>query len=235
MSAKSDVLQQLAERIRAMEVAAEQRQRAPEPIPLLDALLDGRRGNRTLIEMIASADGAGAWTLGLVLARQACGQRRALVLVDPRGWFYPPAAAALGIDLERVILVRPTARSQCQAALDQALRCRAVGAVVSWCEQLRAAEGQRLRLAAEAGGGLGVLLRPAGALRAPAVADLRLVVSSLVSAKVARQFKVEVARWRGGHEGRTFIAEMDDETNDVRLLPELAAAETGPRTTRPAS
>jgi hypothetical protein len=235
MSAKTEVLQQLAERMRAMETAAQRRAAPPVSLPLLDALLQGSEHNRILVELVAGADGAGAWTLALLLARQACGTRQALVLIDPRGWFYPPAAAALGVDLERVILVRPTSGPQCQAALDQALRCRAVAAVVSWCDRLRPAEGQRLRLAAEAGGGLGLLLRPASALRSAALADLRLVVAPVLSMKSARRLKVEVARWRGGQEGRAFLVELDDETNDVRVFPELASAAARSRTTRPAS
>jgi hypothetical protein len=56
-----------------------------------------------------------------------------------------------------------------------------------------------------------------------------------LSAQAARRLKVEVARWRGGREGRTFTVEVDDETNDVRVSAELAAAATGSAAARPAS
>ncbi len=229
MRARSEVLQHLAERIREIEAAAPARGSvAALRLPLLEPLLAGgtlRSG--TLVELRAEAEGAGTWTFALCLARQACVARPPLVLVDPRGWFYPPAAAALGIDLEQVVLIRPGSTAEAQAALDQALRCDAVGAVVGWCERLRAAEAQRLRLAAEAGGGLGLLLGPPGARRDIAVGDLCLRVTPLVAAGFARRLQVEVLRWRGGSEGRTLIVEIDDETGHVHLPAGLAAPETG--------
>jgi protein ImuA len=221
-----DVLQDLAARIRAIETAAQ----PPGPVagavrlPFLDLPLAAG----ALVELLGETDGAGAWTLGLYWARHACAEGRTLVLVDARGWFYPPAAAALGVDLEHVLLVRPTSWPDCCAALDQALRCAAVGAVVGWCERLRAAEAQRLRLAAEAGGGLGLILRPLGAARGPSFADLRLRISPSLSTDVMRRVRIEVLRWRGrgcgGKEGQALIVEIDDETGHVRVPAGLAPA-----------
>jgi protein ImuA len=227
MRATPDVLRDLAARIREIEAAAGSPTRTAfaVPLPLLDTLLNQatlRAGS--LVELLAVAEGAGAWTLALVWASRACAERKALVLVDARGWFYPPGAAALGIDLEHVILVRPTSRPDGQAALDQALRCAAVGAVVGWCDRLIAAEAQRLKLAAEAGGGLGLILRPFGAARGPSFADLRLRVEPLLSTEVARRVRIEVVRWRGGKEGQSLVAEIDDETGHVRLPAGLAPA-----------
>jgi protein ImuA len=227
MRATPDVLQNLAARIREIEATPP----VPGPaaptakLPLFDRLLTpGVAGAGALLELLGDIDGAGTWTLGLYWARHACTERRPLVLVDGRGWFYPPAAAALGIDLDHVILVRPASRTEGQTALDLALRCRAVGAVVGWCDRLIAAEAQRLKLAAEAGGGLGVILRPRGADRGPSFADLRLRIVPLVSTEVVRRVRIEVMRWRGGRDGQSLIVEIDDETGDVRLPAELAAA-----------
>src|SRR5829696_2930967 len=55
-----------------------------------------------LIEWLAGANGAvgsGAATLGLLGAREACQEGGALVVIDRAQTFYPPAAAAWGIDL----------------------------------------------------------------------------------------------------------------------------------------
>src|SRR5256885_1893345 len=87
------------------------------------------------------------------------------------------------------------------APLRRRARCTAVGAVLGWCERLRSAESQRLKLATEAGGGLGVLLRPAGALTGPSFADLRLRVAPVAGAQVVRRVRVDVVRWRGGRTG----------------------------------
>jgi hypothetical protein len=237
MPAKPDVLQHLAERIRQMETAATAcSQGAFIQLPLL-ATLFGRGELRagSLIELQAVAEGAGAWSLALFLARQACHEQATLVLVDPRHWFYPPAAAALGIDLENVLLIRPTRRADCHGALEQALRCRGVGAVIGWAERLRPAEARRLLLASEAGGRLGLLLRPPDERGDCRIGDPRLRVAPLAGAGTARRIRIEVMHWRGGGEGRTGIVEIDDETGHVRVSAGLAPSETGTRTARPAS
>jgi hypothetical protein len=227
MRATPDVLQDLAARIRAIEAAAPPRGpiAGALPLPFLDTLLAPTGlGTGSLIELLSATDGAGAWTLGLYWARHACMRRRSLVLVDARGWFYPPAARALGVDLEHVILIRPTSRQGSQAALDLALRCGAVGAVVGWCDRLIAAEAQRLKLAAEAGGGLGLILRPLGAAQGPSFADLRLRVAPQISTDIVRRVRIDVVRWRGGKDGQSLTVEIDDETGDVRLSAGLAPA-----------
>ena len=226
MRATPDVLQNLAARIREIEASAGASSRGDfaAPLPLLDVLLKpAMLGAGSLVELLSETDGAGAWTLALFWARHACVERGTLVLVDARGWFYPPAALALGIDLEQVVLVRPTSRPDCQAALDQSLRCAAVGAVVGWCDRLTAAEAQRLKLAAEAGGGLGLILRPFGAARGPSFADLRLRVTPLVSCEAVRHVRMEVVRWRSGKEGASLVVEIDDETGHVRVPAGLAS------------
>jgi hypothetical protein len=226
MRATPDVLQDLAARIRQIETATRLPERAAQALtlPFLDILLKpAALPAGALVELLGETDGAGAWTLGLHWAN-VCAAAKPLVLVDARGWFYPPAAAALGIDLEHIILIRPTSWPDCQAALDQALRCSAVGAVVGWCDRLRAAEAQRLKLAAEAGGGLGLILRPLGAARGPSFADLRLRIAPYASTDVLRRVRIEVLRWHGGKEGQTLIVEIDDETGSLRVPAALAAA-----------
>src|SRR5688500_11667072 len=103
--------------------------------PPLDQLLPGgglRRGS--LAEYLSPGAGSGAGTLALAAAREACrdeeGQsHRAFVIVDQSRTFYPPAAAAWGIDLSQTILLQPADEAAALWALDQALRCPGVGAV----------------------------------------------------------------------------------------------------------
>ncbi|HEY3244366.1 MAG TPA: hypothetical protein VGM03_13555, partial [Phycisphaerae bacterium] len=87
----------------------------------------------------------------------------ALFFVDTCSDFYPPAALTLGIDLNRLWVVRPRCPADAFWAVDQALRCPAVGAVIAPLEKLDDRASRRLQLSAEAGGGLGLLLRPARA------------------------------------------------------------------------
>src|SRR5436190_6466092 len=136
----------------------------------LDRLLPAgglRRG--TLVEYLTATAGSGAGTLALAAAREACREGRAFVALDwptPArsasegirfGHFYPPAAAAWGIDLSAMLVLRPTNDADALWALDQALRCPGVGAVWAACERLDVRDFRRLRLAAECGGTVGLL------------------------------------------------------------------------------
>src|SRR5207244_13566260 len=121
-----------------------------------------------LSELLATAEGACAWTRGLTLAQRGCLERGLLVVADPRRSFYPPAAGGWGVELARTLVLRPRVARATLSAVVQALRCPAVGAVIGWFDALTGADGRRLQLAAEAGGGLGVLLRPGAAAGRPA-------------------------------------------------------------------
>jgi protein ImuA len=164
--------------------------------PAVDRLLPGgglRHG--MLIEWLAghvAASGAvavstrppvstfhsGAATLGLLGAREACREGGALVVIDRRQTFYPPAAAAWGIDLDRLIVVHPqNARDELWAAV-QALRSPAVAAMFSAIDRLDSRAFRRLQLAAQAGRTLGVLVRPASTREQPSWADVRLEVGT---------------------------------------------------------
>lgn len=183
------------------------------------------------MELLSATDGSGAWTLGLWMARRACGESKVLVVADRQGWFYPVAAARLGIDLHRVLVVRPASVVDLRFVVDQSLRCAAVGAVLAWHERLSMAESRRLELATQRGGGVGILLRPRGARDRPSCAPLRLLVTPVPSRTLRRCVRVEVVRCRGAVPGESLVLEIDDETGHVYAPAALAPA-TAPR--RPA-
>jgi len=219
------ILQHLTQRMREIEAGA----RAPAPtpssaaLPALEAVLpDGLPGG-SLVEVLCEADGGGAGTLALLLAKQACAERDVLVVADRRRCFYPPAAARLGIDLQRTLILHGPRPESLLAALVQALRCPAVGAALGSFTRLSAAQYRALQLAAEAGGGVGILCLPASARNAPSFAAVRLFVTPVASGHASRRINVEVMRRRGGKAGHSFLLEIDHETGDVRLPPLLAA------------
>jgi protein ImuA len=177
-----------------------------------------RRG--MLVELLSAMEGAGAWTLGLALAKKACGARRSLVVIDEHSLFYPPAASGLGLDLGRCLVVRPTTWRDAYAAFRQSLLCPAIGGVIGWCTRIGMVDCQRLRLAAEGGGSVGLLVRPPEALRSPSGASARLVVAPLASGEPARRLRVEVLRGRGS--GQALTLELNDETGDVHSPSVLA-------------
>jgi protein ImuA len=217
----------------------------------LDGLLpEGGLPSGSLVELLSNRDGVGIWTLALLMGWHACGERRSLAVADPERCFYPPAAALkLGIDLARLIVIRPATWGDAYIAIEQSLRCPAVGAVIGRCKRLRSADGRRFQLAAEAGGGLGLLLRSEETQAAPSFAALRLRLTPLEQAAQAgaskvgvpgrvtpvslgsrdlsvpstRLVRVEVLRCRGGQSGRSLVLEFDDETGHVRVPAALAA------------
>lgn len=233
-TAPFSVLQALGEQIEAIEANGRRSRARPLSLGIeaLDDLLPERQlPDGSVVELLADGEGAGSWTLALLMARQVCGPAKAVVIVDGSRSFYPPAAARLGIDLARTIVVRPRRRAEALLAGNQSLRCPGVGALVGWYEPLRTLDVRRLQLAAEAGGGAGFLLRPATALSAPSFATLRLMVRPVASSERTRRLQVEVIRCRGGQSGRSVVLEIDHETNPVRVFSAMAAAAPAARTT----
>jgi protein ImuA len=172
-----------------------------------------RRG--ALIEWLGQ-EGGGATTLALIAARQACGPRQAIVVVDRQRRFYPPAAAGLGIDLESLIVVSPRNQRDYLWALTQALGCPGVAAVLCWPEKLDDKAFRRLQLAAERGGGLGFLVRPVEVRGSPTWSELQLLVQP-VPVEEGRRFQVSVLRDRGGNAGKLIEWELNDESNTLHL------------------
>ena len=159
--------------------------------PALDRALP-EKGFRpgTLVEWLSRGEGDGTATLAFraaagAFAPRSAGGGGAVVVLDRTGEFYPLAAVAQGIEPARLIVVHPGNKADHAWALDQALRCPAVAAVVAWPESLDGKlDGRtfrRLQLAAEQGGGLGLLIRPESVRCQPSWADVRLLVEPLPS------------------------------------------------------
>src|SRR5688572_2894789 len=181
-SGSGATLDQLRRQMAALENGPERTDRGivSTGVPALDALLPRgglRRGSMT--EWLSAAAGGGTQTLALVCTREACRDGKSLVVVDRSRQFYPPAAAAWGIDLSRLIVVHPAGDAEELWAIDQALRCRGVAAVWSKREQLDPRDFRRLQLAAESGGTLGLLVRSARVRGQPSWADVQFVCSPL--------------------------------------------------------
>jgi hypothetical protein len=168
-----------------------------------------------------------SFTLSLLAAREACREGGVLVVIDREGTFYPPGAAAWGVDLHRLIVVRPACgRDQLWAAV-QSLRSPAVAAVWTAIERLDDRAFRRLQLAAQAGRTLGLLVRPAGARGEPSWADVRLGVGNC-GLRIAdcglwesirnsyRCVQVRVLRCRHGRAGGAAWLGIDDTAHLVR-------------------
>jgi hypothetical protein len=200
-----------------------------------------------LVEYLAARSG-GAGTFALVAAREACATGQALVVLDPsrignaiagyRRQFYPPAAAAWGIDLSRLLVLQPANQADAVWVLDQALRCSGVGAVWAPCDRLDVRDFRRLQLAAEEGRAVGLLIRSARFRGQPSWADVQWQVetrsqiesrrskvmrhSILDSRLSAWQLRVELVRCRGAASGQIVHLELDEPTGVWREVLDRA-------------
>ena len=191
----------------------------------------------SLIEWIGGGVGSGASLLGMLAARSACRGGGALVLVDRGQSFYPPAANAYQLDLQNTIVVHPTTEKDECWAIEQALRCSDIAAVVAWSKRLTSNAFRRLQLAAEHGGSLGLLVRPTTARNESSWASLRMLVSPSVGRQGWR-LSVELLRCGGLFGTKPIELEIDDQTGEVRdahprpLAAQLAGTTPDPRKAR---
>jgi protein ImuA len=198
----------------------------------MDDLLPERGFRRgTLAEWLADDAGTGATLLAVLAAREACRRGGTLVVVERQRQFYPPAAVWLGIAPRRLLLVHADERADHDWALNQALRCPAVAAVLAWPETLGGRLDERtfrrLQLAAEESGSLGLFIRPASVRHEPSWADVRWLVEPRPAdwrQNRRRRMWASLVRCRGGVEGQGVELEFDDETCTLHKAARLAPA-----------
>jgi protein ImuA len=181
------LLARLRDEIRRIERRPARRVGAlPSGVPEVDALLPGGFPCGALAEL-RGGPASGKTAVALAVAARLGGGALA-AWVDGRGELYPPAAAAMGVDLERLLIVRPPggeegARLALWAA-EALLGSGAFAAVtvdVALDRPLRGADAalRRLVTAAEKGGTAGLWLSAPGAtLRPPAAVRLDLAVEA---------------------------------------------------------
>jgi protein ImuA len=139
-------------------------------IASLDQALAGGLACGALHEIGPAAplqDGAVAG-FAMALAARALGGRGQAVWIQPdftvteAGALYGPGLDLMGLPMERLVILRVPRQRDALWAMEEALKCRAVGAVVA--EVAREAADltatRRLALAAREGGGFGLILHP---------------------------------------------------------------------------
>jgi cell division inhibitor SulA/protein ImuA len=141
----------------------------------LDAVLPGGGWPRAAItELMPAAAGIGELSLLLPALATLSASGRYFAWVTPPYVPYAPALQARGLALERLLLIRTADAEAALWATEQLLRCPHIGAVLAWPATLDARRVRRLQLAAETGGGCGMLFRPLRAAGTPSPAALRL-------------------------------------------------------------
>ncbi len=161
----------------------------------------------SLIEVLIDATGLGEVQLflpALVHSQQRTlsGDVPWLVWIAPPYEPYAPALAQQGIDLDRLLIVRPTTATEALWAAEQALGSGVCAAVLLWLKGSDDRWLRRLKLAAEAGGALGVLFRPERHRFESSPASLRLLMTQGRPAAYLELIKVQ-----GGHPGPVAVSE----------------------------
>ena len=224
------LVQQLQRRIERIETASrtDDGQVISSGCAAMDGLLPGggyRRG--TLVEWVGDCSGGcGASYLSLLAAANACADGGALVIADGDRQFNPPAAAAIGIDLGNVVVIRPSQETRGDRrqdeeffwAIDQALGCSAVAAVWGGIDRIGERWFRRFQLSVEASGSMGLFVRPTSAMDRPAWSEVRWRVKpqrSPVVTAATQQLELTLARCRGARSGQCVELSIDTVTGVV--------------------
>ena len=119
-----------------------------------------------------------------------------VVWIAPPHEPFAPALAQHGIELRRLIVVRPASAVEALWAAEQALSSGVCAAVLLWLKGTDDRWLRRLKLAAEAGGALGVLFRPERHRFESSPASLRLLLT-----RGDREPRLEIVKVQGGRPG----------------------------------
>jgi protein ImuA len=186
----------------------------PTGLPALDALAPHGGFVRGAVHEIISAADAHSFLLAAILARSAA-RLGWIVWCDHTGELFPPGLASLGVSLDRVLVLRSPDQLW---AIAECLRCPAVAACVAAPPRLSRVQARRIQLAAERGGGLGILLRPKQAVSWPYAAATRWLAAPARGRRNVQCCRVQLLHGHGGQAGQSVLLEMCRETNSVRAV-----------------
>jgi hypothetical protein len=151
---------------------------------------------------------------------------------DPHRELYPPALATLGVDLNNLILLRPKSEADELWAIAECLRCSAVAVTIAAPQKLSQIEARRLQLAAERGGGVGLLLRHTGRTSTHYAAATRWLISPARGERTIQRWKIQLLHGHGGRVGENVFLEYSRENHSVRAIEKLPHRQTATKTAK---
>lgn len=175
----------------------------PLAAPIDQSLPGGGLARGAIHEILAADPGTAAGFCALLLAR--AGGTALWIAAEPDAW--PPGLAQFGLSPADLVLVAARRPADGLWAMEEALRCPGVAAALLVAPELDMTAARRLQLAAEAGGVLGLLLRPAEAATGATAASTRWRVGALPGTGAVThdlgdpRWTLELVRARGGRPG----------------------------------
>ncbi len=228
------MIEQLRQRLQALQKTAGIADGAgtlPFGISTIDEALSGGLARGALHEIAAVSEAhlaaATGFALGLVSSRHLLWIAEDMALAES-GAPYGPGLDAFGLLPERLLTIAATRPHDLLWAMEEALRCRAIGAVIGELRhgEIDAVAVRRLSLAAAESGALALLLRAAPPNDASTAAT-RWIVGAAPNAR----FAVELVRNRRGPLG-SWILEWSD-SDECFLLATPAQPVAAPALDRP--
>jgi hypothetical protein len=191
-------------------------------LPAIDALLPPGGFCGGAIHEVLSSTQTPALLLPILMAKEAA-KFGWVAWCDVSRQLYPPAVAAMGLPLDRLLVLRPDGGINDELwAMTECLGCRGISACVMPLGHVGRVQTRRLQLAAERGGGIGIALRPARALSWPYAAVTRWMVRPASGERMIQRCNVELIHGHGGRVGEAVLLEMSHETNHVRAIETVA-------------
>jgi cell division inhibitor SulA/protein ImuA len=188
----------------------------PSGFAALDERLPGGGWPRgALTEVLVDRYGIGELTLLIpalaALTRPVLGEaQKWIAWIAPPFIPYAPALKQRGVDIDRLLMIHPSAGKGGLWAVEQVVRSGSSAGVLAWLAAADDVELRRLQLAAEEQDCWVVLFRPVAALRNRSPAALRIKL-----AQDAETARVEIVKCRGGRSGSVDIPLHQDTSSEV--------------------
>lgn len=201
-------------------------------LPMLDQLLPRGMARGAVHEVLAHPKDGLPRLFSLILARAAGGT---IVWCDPQRILYPPAVAAMGVPLNQLYLVYPQTVADQIWSMTESLQCRGVSVTVGQVDKISRIEARRFQLAAERGGGVGILLRPMNSNAQTYSAATRWLVSPHPGTRTIQRWKIQLLHAHGGRAGQVVILEQHRDTRAlIAIDPQQTESISAPSAAAPA-
>ncbi|MEX0941872.1 MAG: translesion DNA synthesis-associated protein ImuA [Pseudomonadales bacterium] len=191
----------------------------PSGFPVLDQHLPGGGWPTDgITELLYDQEGIGEIRLLIpALAHLSQVETRWLLWVSPPYVPYAPALSDCGVDLSRILLVKPEKPEDILWVLEKALASQSCSAVLAWPGQIRDKEIRRLQVASKEGRCLGILFRKDRASRQASPAELRIQLCGASAPPLTEHsiVKLRILKRRGGWATEFLTVDFDDRLNQV--------------------